>query len=108
MLSALRAEADGILYKFGNEFADALLPDMTLAAFNQRTREEIAEFRRDAKGLREFVGVRTGYTHHLKTHVIGFLAIAGLIGLVTLAANFDNAPRDIVNGIGRLLSGRAP
>ena len=105
-INSLRQEAEGILYKFGSSYAEDQMQEMTGTALNQGVLNEVAEFRRETKSLRDFVGHRTGYTHHIYTHVVGFLAIAGVIGLVTVAANFDTAPWDIVSAVKRIIFGQ--
>ena len=107
VIVALRDEADGLLYRFSADLSESQLPDMIRHSFNQRAVEEVSEFRRELTAFRKYLRDRTGYTHHLMTHVVGFLSIAGLIALVTLAAEFDNGPRQIVDGIVKVLTGHS-
>ena len=104
-IAALRKEAEGYLYNFGEQYSQSQLADLQATAFNQRTIEEIGQFKRQYEYLTHLVGERTGYTHHIKTHIAGFLIIAGIIALVSIAANFDDGPKQVVSGIWKFLSG---
>jgi hypothetical protein len=62
-------------------------------AFNHATRDELEKFKDQLIRMNRTLVERTGYTHHIKTHLTGIFALVGLFILVGLAANFGLEPQ---------------
>jgi hypothetical protein len=103
-ITALRNNAEGMLFRFGEVIVNARLPEMQERAFNNRTKVEIAAARDELKKVSVDLNRRTGYLHHIICHVLGFSAVAVIIAIVTVIAIYDKSPREIVGVIGERLN----
>jgi hypothetical protein len=71
-ITALRNNAEGRLFRFGEVLVSARLPEMQERAFNNRTKVELAAARDELKKVSIDLNRRTGYLHHIICHVLGF------------------------------------
>lgn len=116
-LIALREEARNKLFRFSNEIVNSQMPDLQRRAFNQRTVDEVSQYKRDVvswrseimeevRSLKATLHERTGYGHHIKTHVAGFICLAALIALLTLASNYETSPKEAAKSLIEKLIGQ--
>jgi hypothetical protein len=95
-LKALRDQADGILFQFGEEYADSKLSELQRKAFNSRAIAEISSAKEDLDKIYRKIVETSGYVHHMKTHIAGFFALAALIALVTVLVQYEKSPGEFL------------
>ena len=95
-LKALRDQADGILFQFGEEYAESKLSELQRKAFNSRTVAEISSAKEDLDKIYRKIVETSGYVHHMKTHIAGFFALAALIALVTVLVQYEKSPGEFL------------
>jgi hypothetical protein len=78
---------------------------MQSQAFNQRVTSEILVARKSLQELKDEVIKRTGYAHHITTHVAGFVAIAFLGTVLAFAVANDFHPVDVGRNIVERITG---
>lgn len=81
-ISALRTEAEGILFRFAEQVIASREEKMKFDALTSRISSELGK-------LTELVVENGGYRHHIVGHIFGFLCLVGLLALLTFAAKHE-------------------
>ena len=92
-LEALTHEAEGIMYKYGEEYIRARLPELQQVAFNEKTVTELVD-------LKSMIRHISGYGHHVVGHVLGFMVLVLLFYFFTRIIHYEPRIGDFL-GIGR-------
>ena len=78
---------------------------MQSKAFNHRVASEIVVAKKLLEDVRNVITKRTGYKHHIITHITGFIAIAVIFTALAFAFAHDFSPTEISRNIVDVITG---
>ncbi|MCJ2025103.1 hypothetical protein [Methylobacterium sp. J-067] len=67
-LKALKSEAEGTLFRFGESMIESRMADMQETVYNAKTTEELTKLKSKIEHI-------SGYKHHIVGHVVGFVVL---------------------------------
>lgn len=105
-ISALLDAAEAALFRYNSDFTESRIPEMQSRAFNQRVTSEIIIAKKSLEEIKDEIVRRTGYRHHITTHVAGFVAIAFLGSVLAFAVANDFNPVEAGRNIIERITGR--